>query len=134
VTQEGPGILAWYVRGNQEWQRVGLKDPEVVKAYTQDYRAEMDVVGGWFAECCDSFLHDSQLRTEARELATDLYQSFVSYAKDNGIDAMPGPKFGSEMEQRGFKRKPSNGKHYRCGVRLKASPHNEGGRDRKDVD
>ncbi|MBV9452643.1 MAG: hypothetical protein JOZ19_00760 [Rubrobacter sp.] len=41
---ELPGILAWAVRGCLDWQKNGLGEPEEVRAATEAYRAEMDVL------------------------------------------------------------------------------------------
>ena len=49
---EWPGILAWLVRGCLDWQRVGLAPPRSVTAATQEYRADMDVLGQWLDEHC----------------------------------------------------------------------------------
>ena len=50
---ELPGILRWCVQGCLEWQRIGLKPPEVVLRATQDYRQDQDVLGDFFDECCE---------------------------------------------------------------------------------
>jgi len=41
---ELPGILAWMVRGGLEWQQVGLREPERVKAAWAAYRATSDTL------------------------------------------------------------------------------------------
>ena len=45
------GILAWAVRGCQAWQREGLGMPAAVKAATEAYRAESDLLAAFLAEC-----------------------------------------------------------------------------------
>ncbi len=42
VEDEGPGILAWAVRGCLAWQETGMPTPEAVVEATDDYRNEMD--------------------------------------------------------------------------------------------
>lgn len=49
---ELPGILAWAVRGCREWQAHGLQSPAEVTRATAQYRADMDDLAGWLAECC----------------------------------------------------------------------------------
>jgi putative DNA primase/helicase len=47
---EAPGILQWLVEGCLQWQEIGLKPPEIVRAATDEYFADQDVVGNWLAE------------------------------------------------------------------------------------
>src|SRR5207237_1181559 len=49
---ELPGILGWCVRGCLEWQRQGLGMPDVVKAATEGYRSEQDLLDAFIIECC----------------------------------------------------------------------------------
>ena len=49
---EAPGILAWAVQGCLKWQQEGLGMPEVVKAATESYREEMDIIGQFLEERC----------------------------------------------------------------------------------
>ena len=50
LREELPGILAWAIRGCTMWQREGLKPPAVVKQASDEYFAEQDSIGAWFAE------------------------------------------------------------------------------------
>ena len=52
IRAELPGILAWAVRGCREWQAHGLQSPAEVTRATAQYRADMDDLAGWLAECC----------------------------------------------------------------------------------
>lgn len=47
---EGPGILAWGVRGCLLWQEEGLKPPPEVLAASQGYRDEMDLIGNFLSD------------------------------------------------------------------------------------
>ncbi|MCX6022166.1 MAG: phage/plasmid primase, P4 family [Chloroflexi bacterium] len=53
---EADGILRWAVEGCLEWQIHGLGEPDEVREATANYRAEMDVPGGFFSDCC--VVHD----------------------------------------------------------------------------
>jgi P4 family phage/plasmid primase-like protien len=47
---EGPGILAWMVRGCLEWQKRGLDMPAAVQKATDEYRESEDMVGRFIKE------------------------------------------------------------------------------------
>jgi len=47
LREEGPGILAWAVKGCLLWQKEGLTPPAVVLAASQGYRDEMDLIGNF---------------------------------------------------------------------------------------
>lgn len=48
----GAAILAWAVRGCLEWQHNGLQVPKAVSAATAAYRADMDPLADFYADCC----------------------------------------------------------------------------------
>ena len=50
-------LLAWAVQGCQNWQREGLATPDAVKAYTEEYRQESDIIGEWIGACCERNKH-----------------------------------------------------------------------------
>lgn len=79
LKKEVSGILRWAVEGCLEWQRDGLKTPEKVKAATEEYKREEDVVGRFLEECC---------RLEpARTTSTALFSRFQIWLKGQGIKA-----------------------------------------------
>ena len=52
LTEELPGILAWAVRGCLQWQKQGLKPPQIVQDATEVYKAEQDALGQFIEDCC----------------------------------------------------------------------------------
>jgi putative DNA primase/helicase len=48
---EWPGILAWAMQGCLDWQQNGLGIPEEVNQATQEYRADMDMLGQFLMGC-----------------------------------------------------------------------------------
>jgi len=50
---EGPGILAWIVEGCVQWQLKGLAPPADVRAATETYIGDEDLVGQWLQDCCE---------------------------------------------------------------------------------
>jgi putative DNA primase/helicase len=53
LRNEAEGILAWLVRGALAWQERGLEPPACVRAATEDYRADSDVLADFLASRCE---------------------------------------------------------------------------------
>jgi putative DNA primase/helicase len=113
LRRELAGILAWIVRGCLEWRREGLQAPDEVRRATGQYRAEMDVLAGFLAECCE-------LDTGHWEYAKDLYECYKRWCDENGERPEPQRKFGGRLGERGFHRDRggSRGAGIWRGVRL----------------
>lgn len=94
---EAPGILAWLVRGCLAWQREGLRPPETVKAATQEYREEEDVIAQFIAEVCVT----TPLVYAAMK---PLYAAYVKWAEENGMRAENLMRLSRELIERGFQR------------------------------
>ena len=92
---ELPGVLAWIVRGCLEWQREGLRAPEEVHQATRAYRAEMDVLAAFLADCC--------LRGEDEEaFAGELWGAWKRWCEETGEQAGSQKRFGGRLAERGF--------------------------------
>jgi len=91
---ELPGVLAWIVRGCLEWRHKGLQAPEEVRRATVEYRAEMDVVGAFLAECC-------VLGSDQDVSAADLYKAYGEWCKDTGEAQVKQRRFGGQLTERG---------------------------------
>jgi putative DNA primase/helicase len=103
---ERPGILAWAVRGCLDWQQRGLPEPPEVKAATAEYRAEMDVIGAFVAECC---VESERFGAKAG----DVYAAYGKWCQVNGEYAVNQRRFGLAMSERGVERYKNNGTWYR---------------------
>jgi len=97
LRRELAGILAWVVRGCLQWRREGLQAPDEVRKATGEYRAEMDVLAGFLAECCE-------LDAGHWEYAKDLYECYKRWCDENGERPEPQRKFGGRLGERGFQR------------------------------
>jgi len=116
LRREMTAILNWAVEGYQEWKRIGLNEPDIIKQQRNEYRTEMDVVELFLEECC--------LRREGeREKSKDLYNIYHSWAKENNQFVMSNTRFGKEMAQK-FPKITSNGIHY-VGIKLKRDFNDE---------
>jgi putative DNA primase/helicase len=107
---ERAGILAWAVRGCLDWQRSGLGEPEEVKAATDAYRAEQDLVAGFVADQC--FTHPS-----AKATPSALYKAYAAWSGDT---LMKQRQFGDRLEALGYKRERSNKSRFHTGLGLYA--------------
>ena len=58
LREEGPGILAWAVRGCLAWQKDGrLRLLESVLSLRKAYREDTDVLQQWIEEACTPIKH-----------------------------------------------------------------------------
>jgi len=106
LNTEGPGILAWLVRGCLDWQKAGLCIPAHLGEATKGYRKLEDTFGQFIAECC---VEGAGL--EAR--AGALYNAYHDWA---GQSAMSKTAFGLEMSKRGVEREKRNSGWWYVGI------------------
>jgi putative DNA primase/helicase len=109
---ELPGILAWAVRGCLAWQQHGLDEPEEVRVATATYRADMDVLGGFFRDCC-------VLEPAARVASADLYQAYDAWCHANGERPLSRRAFGQRLVERGFAQARTKDARLWQGLRLR---------------
>lgn len=113
---ESPGILAWLVRGCIEWQRQGLNPPKKVKAATEHYRFNEDLLSEFIEACCSPLAETS---TDDRTQFGAIYEAFQEWFRDNcGAEPPRKKKFSQLMEKR-FKKEKAGGKIWFYGVDLK---------------
>lgn len=94
LLQEGPGILAWLVRGCLAWQREGLNPPEEVRKQTAKYRRSLDNLQDFLDERCI-------IDTGLKESAKALYDSFCEFWEENIGKKIPSQvMFGKWMTRR----------------------------------
>jgi putative DNA primase/helicase len=116
LVAESPGIFAWAVEGCRQWQRIGLAEPDSVKAATEGYRDEMDPLSDWIAERC-------VVAPELRGLG--LYSDYTEWAKANGRTALAGQAFSGQLERRGYARERRGGQTHFVGIGLAADAASE---------
>jgi putative DNA primase/helicase len=112
---EAPGILAWLVRGCLSWQRKGLDPPQEVIEATEEYRAEMDVLQDFIADCCI-------VGPGLSATAGDLYTAYCEHASQQGVkekDQMKQKTFGSCLRERGFQSGKSGSVRFWRGIGLR---------------
>jgi len=105
LLEEGPGILAWLVRGCLEWQRIGLEPPPVVIDATLEYRRDEDMLGHFLKDCC---YEELGIETTSAEL----YDRFRKWWEINvSRKVLSNKKFGGMMVKK-FKRAKSGTYRY----------------------
>ena len=118
---EWPGILQWMIEGCLEWQRDGLKQPDVVKLATEEYFEAQDTTGKWLAERCK--IH-STLEIKPGLLLADCRQ----WAAANGEEVPTPSQFRGAMERvRGVRYVTVKGIGWVKGIGLNQPEASEGG-------
>jgi putative DNA primase/helicase len=117
---EAPGILAWCVQGCLDWQRDGLRIPEVVRAATEEYRNDQDLVGRFLEELC---IRHAEYRIRAGILFTAFKAWANNIGEEKALVAQSQRAFGENLTGKGFVRQPSNGTWYK-GLALRQDTEN----------
>ncbi len=90
LAAERSGILNWALEGCLEWQRDGLRLPDVVRVATAAYRAESDPIAEWLADCCE-------INPHARSTSVALWESYCAHA--GGKPALNRTAFGRRLSE-----------------------------------
>ena len=114
------GILAWCVRGAIEWGQAGLGVPEVVRAATQTYQRNEDIILDWLeATCRIQPITDPSL---VLSQASHLYGNFMEWYGANVGKNIPSANwFGRRLKKKYGARwkKDSSGRIVYTGIYLK---------------
>ena len=117
LLEEGAAILSWAISGCLKWQSDGLNPPERVRSATEHYFANQDVMGEWFAECCET-------GPDYWETPTRLFNAWRAFAKGAEISVGTRASFNDRMESAGYRqlRERIRGRHW---VGIKLQPNME---------
>jgi putative DNA primase/helicase len=108
LADELSGILNWAIEGCLEWQRKGMREPEITQLSTEKYAEDMDEVGQFIDEFC---------KTDPTFIsaATRLYEAFIAAT----ASMMSQRRFGQSLARRGFTRtRMPSSKHGWKGLQL----------------
>lgn len=112
LAKEMSGILNWAVEGCLKWQREGLGESAAVKAATDDYREDMDILGPYIDENC-------LVHSEARIEGKSLYENYSKWCYQNNEMELKNRAFYRQLEVRGFKKeKGAKNKTFILGITL----------------
>ena len=89
------GILGWALDGCLEWQRDGLRPPEVVRDATNNYFEAEDSFQAWLDECCEQ-------RPGHRATSAELYQSWREWAEHAGESPGSSKVFAGKLQSKNF--------------------------------
>ena len=120
LMREAGGILRWMIDGCLDWQKNGLIRPESVKAATEAYFSDQDLLGQWIEDCCDVDLGNR----EHWDKSADLFDSWTEYALKAGEHPGTKKSFGMSMQKRGFEAARIMGVRAFRGVRLRVEKDN----------
>ena len=112
LESEYPGILAWCVKGCLDWLKHGLNEPNIVKAATNEYREDQDILKDFIYENC--FLNKS-----VEIYQSDLYKAYKKWCEDNDFPHLGKRWFGERLQEKGIKSARGNAnKALWQGIRL----------------
>ena len=110
---EGSGILNWALDGLKDYWAGGLIVPQSVKALTEQYKTDEDVIGQFITERC-------QVGGNLSCSTGDLYWAYRSWAEDNGMRPANKNTFTRRLGDRGYS-KANSGREYGGIALLKAT-------------
>ncbi len=99
---EYPAILRWAIDGAVKYLRDGLTYPEVIRAATDDYLDDADVLKNWFDEVRWDDPDSTPAVDEGWYTAGDLMQNYNSYTKAMSSKPMGKHAFLAYLRQRGM--------------------------------
>ena len=113
LVAEGPGILAWIVRGWRDYrEKGGLAPPEIVLQGTRDYRQEEDVIGRFLAEKCEA-------EPDSRAKVGDVQEAFIEWCRQEGMSHYGKMKRLSETIKSVYESERNRYGTFYLGLRLK---------------
>ena len=111
LIQEASGIFNWAYQGYCEWKQAGLHPPPQVLHSTRSYRKDNDSVGQWIDASC-------VLEPDAHSTMKDLYQSYLGWCGNSGMEHLSNARFGKELTRRGFENIKGREGNGRRGIML----------------
>ncbi|WP_103529485.1 phage/plasmid primase, P4 family [Streptomyces sp. SM12] len=112
---EAAGILAWAVRGAQEWYAAGLGEPTSVREATDEYRESEDRL----AEFVEAALVVEDGATITPTELRNAYKAWMEEAGFSNKEILAGRSLGVEMESRGWPQKRTKARRFHAGIRVK---------------
>jgi P4 family phage/plasmid primase-like protien len=118
LATEYEGILKLFVDACIQQQEMGMAPPDAVKAATQEYQRQQDVVQDFILACCLT-TDDSSVRVQASKL----YAAYKQHCDDSGINKsaiLNIRDFNTEMTKRGYPVRHEKTGNWRFKIGLRA--------------
>lgn len=112
LKSEYPGILAKAIQWATEWYQNGLQIPECMTKALARYRGEMDSIGVFIEDCCETG-HD------VRAPLGVLYDAYLDHARAYGAAVKTRRAFSQELTKRGFGDYRKASARYKTGITLR---------------
>ena len=111
---ENAGIFNWMMQGYLAWKHEGLSTPETVKNATDEYRADMDVVGQFVKDCC--FVDASEKTRVSNKM---LYEAYVAWCNANNEKVCSQKFLAMRLQEKGFRKIMGSTERYWLGLGLR---------------
>lgn len=98
LTAEAPAILRWCYLGWLDYQQQGLNAPAAVRARTEEYQAESDVLGRFLSE-------RTMTNPHAYVRARELFEEYTRWCRQGGEEAETETALGRALVTRGLVKK-----------------------------
>lgn len=119
---DASGILNWLIEGALDYLNNGLNAPPEVKDATEDYREEMDPIGGFLRDCVTILPPTSDGTEPERVTAREMYEAFRAWCIVNSVRPWKEKSFAQAMMQKGFVKDRSKTVRRYINVRLHDVP------------
>ena len=114
LAAEKSGILNWMLAGLAAYYREGLDTPPQVKAATNAYQADSDVLG--------QFLDERYVKDDTGQTGGgDFYQSYSSWSFSNGHKALSNSSLVTKMKERGYGQGKGRERRTWMGLRIRTA-------------
>ena len=115
LLSEKNGILAWMVRGTQKWKSEGLVSSNRIKAASNQYRNDCDILGDFIEDNCT-------MTPSAKVSQSILWRAWQFWAHENGYHHGSKKTFTRRLKDRGINNDGyHNGARAYAGVDLKGA-------------
>ena len=95
LRDEWPAILAWMIKGAVDWNKDGLRPPDVVRRATDEYLEAEDAIGLWIEERC---IQGNWLET----LSSKLFADWKEWADESNEYIGSQKRLTQSLNSRGF--------------------------------
>ena len=103
-------VLAWLIRGYQDWHEHGLADPERVTKATADYRDESDALGRFIDQRC--------MLGHGTVGSSELFAAWSKWCAEEGEEPGTQTAFAAALQNRGLDNYTQNGRRRWRGISL----------------